>query len=63
MWRTMNSTEHELVAKNNLVVAKVLAAVVVLVQLCDPPQDVLVGILTIVTMMFSTISTFAWMSR
>ncbi len=33
----MNSTEHVLLAKNNLVVAKVLGAVVGLAQLYNPP--------------------------
>jgi len=59
----MNSTEHELLAKNNLVVAKLLGAVVVLSQMYNPPQDVLLGVLLVVTIALSTVSTFAWMSR
>lgn len=63
MRRTMNSAEHELLAKNNLVVAQVLGAIVALAQMYQPSQDVLVGALLVCTMVLSTVSTFSWMSR
>lgn len=59
----MNSTEYELLAKNNLVVAKVLAAVVALAQMYSPPRNVLIGALLLITMALSTVSTYTWMSR
>lgn len=59
----MNSTQHELLAKNNLIVAKLLGAVVVLAQLYELPRAILLGVLVVATFGFSTASTIAWMSR
>lgn len=54
---------YELVAKNNFVVAKVLGTVVALTTMYDAPKQVMVGALVVLTVVFSTVSTYAWMSR
>lgn len=59
----MNSKENELLAKNNLVVAKLLGAIIALAQLYKPSTDILLGVLFVVMFGLSTVSTFAWMSR
>jgi len=59
----MNSAEYRLLAKNNLIVAKLLGAVVALAQLHDLPRGIVLGVLVVAIFGFSTISTIAWMSR
>lgn len=45
------------------VVAKLLGAVVILTHLYDLPKAHLVGVLTVATIGYWTVSTMAWMSR
>ena len=59
----MNSNQYELLAKITLVVKNLLGAVVVLTQLYDLLKVVLLGVLVVATMGFSTVLTMAWMSR
>jgi len=59
----MNSAEYRLLAKNNLIVAKLLGAVVALAQLYSLPRGILLGVLVVAIFGFSTASTIAWMSQ
>jgi hypothetical protein len=55
--------DYELLAKNNVILAKVLGMAVALVQLFEPSTQVIVAFLFILSGILSTISTYAWMSR
>ncbi|MBO4249485.1 hypothetical protein IL252_16885 [Halomicrobium sp. IBSBa] len=59
----MNSAEYRLLAKNNLIVAKLLGAVVALAQLYSLPRGIFLGVLVVAIFGFSTASTIAWMSQ
>jgi len=54
---------YELVAKNNFVVAKVLGTIVALTTMYDVPKELVLGVLVVLAAGFSTVSTYAWMSR
>lgn len=60
---SLSSSNYELVAKNNFVVAKALGTIVVLATMFSPPIEVILGVLVILTAVLSSVSTYAWMSR
>lgn len=62
-WKMSNEVNYELVAKNNFVVGQVLTAVVALTRIFEPSLTVLQGLLFLLAMAFTTVSTYAWMSR
>lgn len=60
---SMSESNYEVMAKNNFVVAKALATIVVLATLFNPPVEAILAALIILAAVCSTVSTYAWMSR
>lgn len=59
----LSKSNYEVVAKNNLVIAKALGTVVLLATMFNPPVEALLAVLVVLAAALSTVSTYAWMSR